>query len=112
MSEQPEVPEVPDVFRCHVVAENADALRKFVRETRPDLGCRPVARSSRTGVGADLYFRQDQLDRARSARSAQLVDVTAVENVTENWRARKEEVGDGDRFAARGAVPHGLGRKE
>jgi len=109
MSEEPELPEV---LRCHVVAENADELRKFVRETDPDLGCRPVMRGGRTGVGAELYFRQDQLDRARSSRSAQLVDITTVENVTENWRARKEEVGDGDRFAARGAVPRGLGRKE
>ncbi|MFE7447211.1 hypothetical protein ACFU7X_42920, partial [Streptomyces chartreusis] len=67
---------------------------------------------SRAGVGLDLYFRQDQLDRARAARSAPLVDITAVENVTDNWLARKEEVGAGDRYADRDAVPHGLGRKE
>lgn len=100
------------VFRCHVVAENAEALRQFVHETQPDVGCRAIARGSRAGVALDLYFRQDQLDRARSAISAPLVDITAVENVTENWRARKEEVGGGDRFADRDAVPHGLGRKE
>lgn len=104
--------EEPEVFRCHVVAENAEALREFVRETQPDVGCRPVARGSRAGVGLDVYFRRDQLDRARTARSAPLVDITAVENITENWRARKEEVGGGDRFADRDAVPHGLGRKE
>ncbi|MFE5813636.1 hypothetical protein [Streptomyces sp. NPDC056479] len=104
--------EEPAVFRCHVVAENAEALREFVRETRPDVGCRAVARGSRAGVGLDLYFRQDQLDRARAARSAPLVDITTIENVTDNWRARKEEVGAGDRFADRDAVPHGLGRKE
>ncbi|MFF3500205.1 hypothetical protein [Streptomyces sp. NPDC003247] len=104
--------EEPAVFRCHVVAEDAETLRKFVHETQPDVGCRAVARGGRAGVGLDLYFRQDQLDRARGARSAPLVDITAIEDVTENWRARKEEIGDGDRFADRDAVPHGLGRKE
>ncbi|WP_328429815.1 hypothetical protein [Streptomyces sp. NBC_00443] len=102
----------PAVVRCHVVAENAEALREFVHETHPDVGCRAVARGSGAGVGLDLYFRQDQLDRARSARSAPKVDITTVENVTDNWLARKEEVGEGDRFADRDAVPHGLGRKE
>ncbi|WP_217241656.1 hypothetical protein [Streptomyces sp. AC555_RSS877] len=104
--------EVPTVLRCHVVAENADALRKFIEETGPDTGCRPIARDTPTGLGLDVYFRQDQLDSARSARSAPRVNITAVENVTENWQARKQEVGEGDRFAARGFVPRGLGRKE
>ncbi|MFJ8111878.1 hypothetical protein [Streptomyces sp. NPDC096132] len=104
--------EEPAVIRCHVVADNARALREFIRETRPDLGCRPVGRGDRAGVGMDVYFHQDQLDRARGSRAASLVDITAVENVTENWLARKEEVGGGDRFADRDAFPHGLGRKE
>ncbi|MEE1765099.1 MULTISPECIES: hypothetical protein [unclassified Streptomyces] len=104
--------EAPAVFRCHVVAEDAEALREFIKETRPDTGCRPVARPTATGLGLDLYFRQDQLDSARSARSAPRVHLTTVENITENWHARKQEVGEGDRFAARGAVPRGFGRKE
>lgn len=105
--------EVPAVFRCHVVAEDAEALRNFIKETRPDTGCRPVARDTAAGLGIDLNFRQDQLDSARSvSRSAPRVDITAVENITENWHARKQEVGEGDRFAARGALPRGLGRKE
>ncbi|NYV73701.1 hypothetical protein [Streptomyces sp. UH6] len=103
---------MPDVVRCRVVAEDAEALRRFVRETHPDLGCHPVARPGRDGVAIEVYFRQDRLDAARAARSADRVTVTAVENVTENWRARVEEVGTGDRFATRDAVPHGLGRKE
>ncbi|GGX36506.1 hypothetical protein [Streptomyces lomondensis] len=104
--------EEPDVFRCHVVAENAEALKEFLHETQADVGCRAIARGTRAGVGLDLYFRQDQLDQARAARSAPLVNITEVENVTENWRNRKEEVGGGDRFADRDVVPHGLGRKE
>ncbi|MCC9711621.1 hypothetical protein E4N62_44280 [Streptomyces sp. MNU76] len=104
--------EKQDVFRCHVVAENTEALREFLHETQPDVGCRAVARDTRAGVGLDLYFRQEQLDQARAARSAPLVDITEIENVTENWRGQKEEVGGGDRFAHRDAVPHGLGRKE
>ncbi|MFF3334038.1 hypothetical protein ACFYWX_31555 [Streptomyces sp. NPDC002888] len=105
--------EEPAVYRCRVVAEDADALRAFIAETGPDLGCRAVARGSRAGgVELDLYFPEGRLDRARGSRAASLVDITEVENVTENWRARREEVGSGDRFAARDAVPHGLGRKE
>jgi len=102
----------PDVIRCHVVAENAQELREFLRETQPDVGCRAVARHTPAGVGLDLYFRQEQLDQARAARSAPLVNITEIENVTENWRSLKEEVGGGDRFAQRDSVPHGLGRKE
>lgn len=104
--------EEPDVVRCHVVAESSEALREFLRETQPDVGCRAVARDTQRGVGMDLYFRQEQLDQARSARSAPLVNITEIENVTENWRGLKEEIGGGDRFAQRDAVPHGLGRKE
>ena len=104
--------EEPAVFRCHVVAENTEALREFINETRPDVGCRAALRGTRVGVGLHVYFRQDQLDQARAARSASLVNITTVENVTENWLARKEEVGGGDRFADRDAFPHGLGWKE
>ncbi|BBC34410.1 hypothetical protein SGFS_057040 [Streptomyces graminofaciens] len=118
MSEQSDTADVnntaepPAILRCHVVAEDAEALRRFIGETRPDTGCRPVARPTTTGLGLDLYFRQDQLDSARSARSAPQVNITAIENITENWQARKREIGEGDRFAARGAIPRGLGRKE
>ncbi|MEU0031173.1 hypothetical protein [Streptomyces sp. NPDC006335] len=101
-----------DVIRCHVLAENAQALREFLHDTQPDIGCRAIARHTQAGVGLDLYFRQEQLEQARAARSAPLVDITVIENVTEIWRSLKEEVGDGDRFAQRDAVPHGLGRKE
>ncbi|WP_432189949.1 hypothetical protein [Streptomyces sp. Tue6028] len=104
--------EEPAVIRCHVVAENAQALREFLYETQPDVGCRAVAHRTPAGVELDLYFRQDQLVQARASTSASLVDITEVENITESWRTRQEEVGGGDRFADRDAVPHGLGRKE
>ncbi|WP_406368436.1 hypothetical protein OG788_46175 [Streptomyces sp. NBC_00647] len=104
--------EEPAVIRCHVVAENAETLRKFLHETQPDVGCRAIAHRTQAGVELDLYFRQDQLGQARASRSAPLVNITEVENVTENWHTRKEEVGSADRFADRDAVPHGLGRKE
>lgn len=101
-----------DVVRCRVEAPDARALRAFVAETGPDLGCRPVPRSTPDGVALDVYFRRDSLDGVRAARSAGRVEVTEVEDVTDNWRARRAEIGGGDRYAVRGAVPHGLGRKE
>ncbi|WFB11205.1 hypothetical protein LRS74_32345 [Streptomyces sp. LX-29] len=110
MSEEP--PAEEPVLRCHVVARTTEELRAFIDEVGPDVGCRAVARPSGEGVGIDLYLKQGQLDRARSARSAPAVTIMPVENVTENWTARKGEVGHGDRYASRGAVPHGLGRKE
>ncbi|GGQ37559.1 hypothetical protein GCM10010233_64520 [Streptomyces pseudogriseolus] len=104
--------EEPDVIRCHVVAENAEALREFLRETQPDVGCRAVARDTQGGFGLDIYLPQEKIDPVRSARSAPLVNIIEIENVTENWRNLKEDIGGGDRFASRDAVPHGLGRKE
>lgn len=101
-----------DIIRCHVRAPDTQALRDFLDDTQPDVGCRAVARHTQAGVALDLYFRQEQLDEARAARSAPLVDITVIENVTENWRSLTEEIGGGDRFAQRDAVPHGLGRKE
>ncbi|MGW0586049.1 hypothetical protein ACWD25_61735 [Streptomyces sp. NPDC002920] len=49
--------EVPAVFRCHVVAEDAEALRKFIEETRPDTGCRPAARGTAAGLGLTMLRR-------------------------------------------------------
>jgi hypothetical protein len=100
------------VIRCHVVAPTADDLRAFVDEVQPDVGCRPVVRRSGDGLGIDLYLQRSRLDAARGARSAGAVTIEEVEDVTANWQSRRQEVGRGDRFAARGAVPRGLGRKE
>jgi hypothetical protein len=38
--------------------------------------------------------------------------LTVLENQTETGLRRQAEVGEGNRFAARGEVPRGLGRKE
>jgi hypothetical protein len=100
------------VVRCHVVAPTADDLRAFVDEVQPDIGCRPVARRSAEGLAIDVYLQRSRLDAARGARSAAAVTLEEVEDVTANWQSRREEVGRGDRFAARGVVPRGLGRKE
>jgi hypothetical protein len=100
------------VVRAHVVAPTAADLRAFVDEVQPDLGCRPVVRRSGDGLGIDLYLPRSRLDSARGARSASAVTVEEVEDVTANWQERRQEVGAGNRYAERGAVPRGLGRKE
>jgi hypothetical protein len=100
------------VIRVHVVAPTADDLRTFVDEVQPDVGCRPVVRRSGNGLGIDLYLQRSRLDAARGVRSAGAVTIEEVEDVTANWQSRRQEVGQGDRFATRGAVPRGLGRKE
>lgn len=100
------------VIRCRVVGPTADDLRAFVDEVQPDVGCRPVVRRSGDGLGIDVYLQRSRLDVARGARSAAAVTIEEVEDVTANWESRRQEVGRGDRFGARGAVPRGLGRKE
>jgi hypothetical protein len=52
------------------------------------------------------------LEAARGARSAGKVTIRIVENATEVGQKRQQEVGEGNRFAVRGEIPRGLGRKE
>lgn len=100
------------VIRVRVTASTLAALRAFIDESQPDLGCRPVARATDSGFVADVYLPESQLAAARNARTAPGVNLTVVENATENGLARQAEVGQGDRFANRATVPRGLGRKE
>ena len=100
------------VIRIRVIATTLDSLRGFIEETEADLGCRPAARRTDTGFVTDIYLPESRLAAARTSRSAVNVDLTVVENTTEVGLARQAEVGRGNRFAARGALPLGLGRKE
>lgn len=105
-------PDDDPVIRCHVVAPTADDLRAFIAEVSPDIGCRPVARGSAAGLGIDVYLPRSRLEAARGARASAVLTIEEVEDVSANWESRRQEVGEGDRYAARGAVPRGLGRKE
>lgn len=100
------------VIRVRVIAATLSSLRAFIEDTQPDLGCRPAARRTDTGFVTDIYLPESRLSAARSSRLAVNVDLTVVENTTEVGLARQAEVGRGNRFAARGALPRGLGRKE
>lgn len=99
------MPEEP-VFRVRVEAATLDDLRSAVDELEPDLGCRGVARAEGDGFAIDVYLPESRLTTTRSAT------LTVVENQTETGVARQAEVGQGNRFAARGEVPRGLGIKE
>ncbi|MBB2924638.1 hypothetical protein [Cellulomonas cellasea] len=100
------------VLRVRVQGESLDALRAFADETQPDTGCRAVARRTGTGYSLDVYLERSRLDAARSTRAAAQVRLDVVADETANGRERQHEVGTGDRFAARGEVPRGLGTKE
>jgi hypothetical protein len=101
-----------DVIRVRVVAPTLEALRAFLDETKPDLGCRPAAKPTGDGYVTDVYIAESRLGSVRAARSAADVVITVVENTTAIGLARQADVGTGNRFAARGVVPRGLGRKE
>ncbi len=101
-----------DIIRVRVEAKSLDALRAFIDETEPDLGCRPAARQVDDNFVTDVYLPELQVEAARSARSAADVNLTVMENTTKMGLARQAEVGQGNRFAVRGLLPRGLGRKE
>jgi hypothetical protein len=100
------------VLRVRVAAPTLAGLRAFIDETQPDLGCRPSAQRSAAGFVTDVYLPQSRLAAARALRTAAAVQLTLVENTTELGLARQADVGQGNRFAARGVVPRGLGIKK
>jgi len=105
MSEDP-------VIRFQIEGDSLEDIRAFADEVQPDLGCRAVARKTDSGFVIDAYLPESQLNAARNARSATRIRIRVIENATEVGRERQREVGTGNRFAQRGAIPRGLGGKE
>jgi hypothetical protein len=101
------------IFHVEITAGSLADLKAFTDEVQPDdLGCRPVVRRRGAEFVVDAYLPEEQLDAARRSRAAGGVSLEVVENVTEAGLQRQREVGEGNRFAARGEIPRGLGRKE
>jgi hypothetical protein len=101
------------IFHIEITAATLADLKAFTDEIPlDDLGCRPVVRRRGTEFVLDAYLPEAQLDAARGSRAAGGVSLEVVENVTEVGLQRQQEVGEGNRFAARGQIPRGLGRKE
>lgn len=105
---------MPDNPIIHVTIE-ADSLadlKAFADDTQADLGCHPVARKVARRFMMHAYLPEEQLATARTRRAAERVTIRVIENATEVGRQRQREVGTGNRFANRGQIPIGLGRKE
>jgi hypothetical protein len=101
------------IFHVEITAGSLADLKAFTDEIQPDdLGCRPVVRRRGAEFVVDAYLPEERLDAARRSRAVSGVSLEVVENVTEAGLERQREVGEGNRFAARGQVPRGLGRKE
>jgi hypothetical protein len=101
------------IFHVEITAGSLADLKAFTDEIQPDdLGCRPVVRRRGAEFVVDADLPEAQLDAARGSRAASGVSLEVVENVSEVGLQRQREVGEGNRFAARGEVPRGLGRKE
>jgi hypothetical protein len=98
------------VFHVQIIAPTTAELRRLTDEVHPDLGCRPVVRRRDGEVVVNALLSARQLDTARATRSAATIQV--IENATAAGRERQNEVAQGNRFAARGVVPRGLGEKE
>jgi hypothetical protein len=101
------------VVRVQIEAPTVADLRAFTDELGPaDLGCRAIPRQTEGSFVVDGYLPETQLEAARGSRTASRVSLRVVENATQTGRERQSEVGEGDRFASRGQLPRGLGRKE
>ena len=100
------------IFHVEIAAATLADLKAFTDEIKPDLGCRPIVRRRGAEFVVDAYIPEAQLEAARVAPTAGGVSLRVVENVTEVGLQRQREVGEGNRFAARGETPRGLGRKE
>jgi len=100
------------VIHVQIQASTLADLKAFIDETQPDVGCRAIPRRMGDTYVMDAYVLETQLEAARQARAASRVSLQVLENATEVGRERQREVGEGNRFAARGETPRGLGRKE
>ena len=105
MSEDP-------IIHIEIRAATLAQIKEFTDQMQPDLGCRAIARAVEDGFAIDAYLPETALQAAREVRSAAAVSLHVVENASEVGRQRQQEVGGGNRFAARGEIPRGLGRKE
>lgn len=105
MSEDP-------IIHIEIRAVTLAEMKEFTDEIQADLGCRAIARQEEGGFVIDAFLPATRLQSARDVRSAANVSLHVVENATEVGRQRQQEVGGGNRFAARGEIPRGLGRKE
>ena len=100
-----------DMHRIELRAKSVEELRSFLEGVDVDLGCRPVVRKVGDDYVVEAYTPLPAVERLRSGRTASRVTISVVENASEIGRARQQEVGSGNRFAAR-IAPSGLGIKE
>ena len=100
------------IIHIQIEAPTLAKLKTFTDEIQPDLGCRAIPRQMEGKFVIDAYLPEAQLQAAWSSRAASDVVLHIIENATRISRERQQEVGGGNRFAARGEVPRGLGRKE
>jgi hypothetical protein len=100
------------IIHFQIEADTLEDLRAFADEIQPDLGCRAIARKVDDKFVIDAYLAEGELQAARGSRAADRVSLRTIEDATEVGRERQKEVGEGDRFAARGQIPRGLGTKD
>jgi thermitase len=101
-----------DVYRHEVWAASLDELRDFLKNSKVDFGCRPVARPKDGGFMTEVYASETAIRGLQSRRAAPAVRVTRQQNASAEGRARQAEASRANRFASRAAVPQGLGIKE
>ncbi|MGK4579709.1 hypothetical protein [Kitasatospora sp. HPMI-4] len=89
-----------------MTATDPATLHTLLREKRPDVGGRPH-RGADQSISIEAYVSPEEAE----ALERDGVTVRVLEDATATGRARQAEVGQGNRYAARGQVPRGLGLK-
>lgn len=100
------------IIHIQIEAPTLADLRAFADENNPDLGCRAIPKQRGGRFVLDAYLPESELEPARRSRTSGRVSIRILENATEVGRERQKEVGETNRFAVRGQIPRGLGRKE
>jgi hypothetical protein len=96
-----------DVFAVRVTATESESA-DLVGRGNLDYGDRPHFTKGEGGKGRlDLFVTRPEIEGLR----ADGFDVEVVSNQSARWRARLDEVGQGDRFEEGARRPTGLGRK-
>lgn len=95
------------VVQVRIVSNDVEAFKKYVASTPLEFAC-ATPRLNRQGVvSADVLMKQSVAERA--GRSAS-VKVEIVADLSATTGARRAEVGRGNRFADRSALPKGRGK--
>jgi hypothetical protein len=101
------MPDQEKIVRVLITAPDKASLTAVLREQQADFACAAQRRHETGAVSVEAYVPESRLDALRRYP----VKIDLLEDASATARARQAEVGRGNRYAEKNAVPRGLGRK-